>query len=152
MSTEQNTAPQGFDRPIKYAETRLENEDGFDLHTSDLVPIEVLRARAAIDAAMQPVEVHAPVAHIEQAPLLPQREVAQIGRLLTRFRQAYQENNFDLGEDGDDEVKTSMFAQPDPRDEGTINLMSDDELDPDMFTSPKPDTRTVTQDMFDKAA
>lgn len=152
MSTEQNTTPQGFDRPIQYVETRLENEDGFDLHTSDLVPIEVLRARAAIDAAMQPAEIPVQDVRPEQAPLPPQLEVARIGRLLTRFRQAYQENNFDLSEDGDDEVKASMFTQPALRDNNTIDLMNDEELDPHMFNSQKLDTRTATQDMFDKAA
>ena len=151
MQQEQYTPPQS-EQPSWYGVESYAPERQLD---TDQTSIEVLRARRAAAEALASI----PSGVLETIPVTAEklrqgqlREVGAIGARLTQFRQAYQENNFDLSDNGDDEVRTAMFDQPALKSEDTINLTEVDEIDPDMFTAQEPDMQSSTQDMFDKAA
>ncbi len=101
MSTEQSATPQS-EQPSWYGETSFMPDEQVDFRKSDLVSVEILRARQAIAAAVRTAPsgtLEVVSSTIEKNRMTAPEEVHQIGLSLGRIRAAYIENNFDLSKD-----------------------------------------------------
>jgi len=97
-------------QPATHEATFLGGGDQIDLHTSQLEPIEVIRARQAIAAAVatNSVELNVTPAAVEK--IAPQKAIANITLHILAMRRDHGANTIDLFAE-DRVVATELFRQ-----------------------------------------
>ena len=114
MSPEQFSTPE-LSQSAAYDATGFEGGDRIDLHTSNLVPIEVLRARQAIAAAVatapsNSIEVNKLQATAEK--IAPQKAIAYVTLHIVAMRKNHDSDKIDLFAD-DEVLSADVFGAPD---------------------------------------
>jgi hypothetical protein len=115
MSPEQERPTSEFIQPAAYDATGFEGDTQIDLHASNLVPIEVLRARQAIAAAVATApsgSLEVNKLQVAAEKIAPQKAIAYVTLNIVAMRKNHDSDKIDLFAD-DEVIAADVFGTPD---------------------------------------